>query len=222
VCPGARFAVLSEVMPSLARPRCVSDWMGFVFYSVLAGTTLEKMPALGILLMPTLALELFAAISFLIREPARASDRTGRARITAYGGTLFVLVFLLFANTYYPHWLSPTESGAGRVAGVVMWIAGSAWAAYSVWYLRYAFSIEPEARRLISRGPYEVARHPVYLGYFGQYLGVWLLFPTVQFGVGLLVWLLLMLDRMRNEERVLARAFPEYGEYRRRVSALGF
>jgi protein-S-isoprenylcysteine O-methyltransferase Ste14 len=211
-----------EMIGTGMRSRGASDWMGFVFYSVLAGTTLEKMPALGILLMPTLALELFAAVSFLIREPARESDRTGRARIAAYGGTLFVMAFLLFANEYHPHWLTPTESSAGRLIGVLLWIAGSAWAAYSVWYLRFSFSIEPEARRLISGGPYEVARHPVYLGYFAQYLGTWLLFPTVQLAAGLLLWLALMLDRMRNEERVLARAFPEYAEYRRRVSALGF
>jgi protein-S-isoprenylcysteine O-methyltransferase Ste14 len=51
---------------------------------------------------------------------------------------------------------------------------------------------------------------------------MWLLFPSVQFGAALLVWFLLMADRMRNEERVLARAFPEYDEYRGRVSALGF
>ena len=204
------------------RTRCLSDWIGFAFYGVLACTTVTKMPALGILLLPTLALELFAAVSFLIREPARAVERSGRARMTAYGGTLFVLVFILAAHRYYPHWLSPTELSAGRAVGVMLWMAGSCWAAYSVWFLRYAFSIEPEARHLMTSGPYETARHPVYLGYFGQYFGMWLLFPTMQFGVALLVWFLLMADRMRNEERVLARAFPEYDEYRSRVSALGF
>lgn len=180
------------------------------------------MPALGILLMPTLALELFAAIAFLIREPARATDNRGRARLTAYAGTLFLLVFLLFANTYHRDWLKPTELAVGRLIGVMFWVAGSAWAAYSVWYLRYAFSIEPEARRLMTGGPYETARHPVYLGYFAQYLGMALLFPTLQFCAALVTWLLFMMDRMRNEERVLAKAFPEYEEYRRRVSALGF
>jgi protein-S-isoprenylcysteine O-methyltransferase Ste14 len=204
------------------RTRCLSDWIGFAFYGVLACTTLTKMPALGILLIPTLALELFAAVSFLMREPARAVERGGRARLTAYAGTMFVLVFLLAAHHYSPDWMRPTSLGAGRAAGVVLWMAGSAWAAYAVWYLRYAFSIEPEARRLMTGGPYEIARHPVYLGYFGQYLGMWLLFPTVQFGVALLLWFLLMADRMRNEERVLARAFPEYDEYRSRVGALGF
>ncbi len=181
-----------------------------------------KMPAFGILLMPTLALELFAAVAFLIREPARATERTGRARLSAYGGTLFLLVFLLVADAFYPYWMKPTGWAAGRMAGIILWMAGSAWAAYSVWYLRYAFSIEPEARRLVTGGPYKTARHPVYLGYFAQYLGMALLFPTFQFGLALLAWFLLMADRMRNEERVLARAFPEYEEYRRRVTALGF
>jgi protein-S-isoprenylcysteine O-methyltransferase Ste14 len=204
------------------RSRCVSDWLGFLFYGAAACTTLAKMPAFGILLMPTLALELFAAISFLIREPARAAEGSGRARLSAYGGTLFLLVFLLVADAYYPYWVRPTELEAGRMAGVMLWMAGSVWAAYSVWYLRYAFSIEPEARRLMTGGPYETARHPVYLGYFAQYLGMALLFPTFQFGAALFVWLLLMVDRMRNEERVLARTFPEYEDYRRRVSALGF
>ncbi len=152
------------------RSRRGSDWIGFVFYGVAAGTTLMMMPAFGILLMPTLALELFAAVAFLIREPARATERTGRARLSAYGGTLFLLVFLLVADAFYPYWMKPTGWAAGRMAGIILWMAGSAWA-YSVWYLRYAFSIEPEARRLVTGGPYETARHPVYLGYFAQYSG---------------------------------------------------
>jgi protein-S-isoprenylcysteine O-methyltransferase Ste14 len=204
------------------RTRRLSDWIGFAFYGVLACMTLMKMPRFGILLMPTLALELFAALSFLIREPARSTERSGRARATAYGGTLFVLVFLLAANNYFPNWVSPTQSATGLMVGVILWMAGSMWAAYSVWFLRHSFSIEPEARRLMTCGPYQTARHPVYLGYFGQYFGMWLLFPTIQFAAALLVWFLLMADRMRNEERVLADAFPEYDEYRRRVSALGF
>jgi protein-S-isoprenylcysteine O-methyltransferase Ste14 len=204
-----------------ARSRCVSDWVGFICFVTFALITLSKMPAVGILLLPTLAFEFFVAVSFLIRAPLRAAVRSPRARLAAYGGSFLLLVFLQIARRFYPHWLAPTELGAFRAMGALLWIGGSIWAAYSLWYLRSAFSIEPEARCLITSGPYRVARHPLYAGYVTQYMGMWLLFPTIPLGVVLFGWFLLMADRIRHEERVLGSAFPEYADYRRRVGALG-
>ena len=204
-----------------ARSSRVSNWVGFICFGTFALTTLSKMPAVGILLIPTLAFEFFVAVSFLIREPLRAAVRSPRARVAAYGGTFLLLVFLQIARRLYPHWLAPTELDAFRAIGALFWTAGSIWTAYSVWYLRSAFSIEPEARRLITSGPYRVARHPVYTGYLAQYVGMWLLFPTLPFGLALFGWFLLMADLIRHEERVLGDAFPEYADYRRRVGALG-
>jgi len=204
-----------------SRSSRVSDWVGFICFGTFALITLSKMPAVGILLVPTLAFESFVAVSFLIREPLRAAVRSPHARVAAYGGTFLLLVFLQIARRFYPHWLAPTELGAFRTMGALLWIVGSIWAAYSVWYLRSAFSIEPEARCLITSGPYRFARHPLYTGYLAQYVGMWLFFPTLPFGVVLFGWFLLMADRIRHEERVLGDAFPEYAEYRRRVGALG-
>lgn len=203
------------------RSSCVSNWVGFICFGALALITLSKMPAVGILLIPTLALESLVAVSFLIRQPLRAAVRSPHARVAAYGGSFLLLVFLQIARRFYPHWLAPTELVALRALGTLLWIAGSIWAAYSLWYLRSAFSIEPEARRLITAGPYRVARHPVYTGYLAQYLGMWLLLPTLPFGVALCGWFLLVAERIRHEERVLGSAFPEYADYRRRVGALG-
>jgi hypothetical protein len=147
-CSGARFALQSKNDSRKYALAVCQRLDRLVFYGLAASTTLTKMPAFGILLMPTLALELFAAVAFLIREPARATDRTGRARLSAYGDTLFLLMFLLVANAYYPYWVKPTEWAAGRMAGIILWMAGSAWAAYSVWYSRYAFSTSQ--RRAVS------------------------------------------------------------------------
>ena len=44
--------------------------------------------------------------------------------------------------------------------------------------------------------------------------------PTPVFALALLGWLALMIVRMRFEETVLGRAFPEYESYRARVGAL--
>jgi protein-S-isoprenylcysteine O-methyltransferase Ste14 len=203
------------------RSRRLSDWTGFSCFCVLALYIVSNMSAVNVLLMPTLALDFLVAVSFLIREPARETVRTVRARLSAYGGTFVLLGFMQVAQRIYPHWLAQTDSTAFGVAGVLCWLAGSVWSVYSVWYLRHAFSIEPQARRLITSGPYRLARHPVYTGYFVQYGGMWLVFPTIPMTIVLLGWFLLTADRMRNEERVLSRAFPEYTAYRRQVGALG-
>jgi protein-S-isoprenylcysteine O-methyltransferase Ste14 len=202
------------------RPRA-ADWVGFLCFGALAATTVSKMPAVGVLMAPTLALECFTALSFLIREPPRAALRGPWPRLTAYGGTFLLLVFVQVSHRYAPAWLSPTTWAPLQGIGSLMWIAGSVFSAYSLYYLRYSFSIEPEARRLITSGPYSLARHPIYTGYLGQYGGMWLLYPTLPFAVVLLTWVVLVAERIRNEERVLGAAFPEYADYQRSVGALG-
>ena len=206
---------------SATRSSRVSDWVGFICFGAFAIITLSKMPAVGIFLLPAIAFDFFVAISFLIRKPLRATAPGLRARLAAYGGTFLLMVFLQISRRFHPDWLGPTEVDALRATGSLLWVAGTIWTAYAVWFLRSAFSIEAEARCLITSGPYQFARHPVYAGYLVQYGGMWLLFPTIPFAIVLGGWLLLVADRIRHEERVLAGAFPEYSDYRRRVGALG-
>jgi protein-S-isoprenylcysteine O-methyltransferase Ste14 len=92
--------------------------------------------------------------------------------------------------------------------------------AYSIWalvYLRRSFSILPEARRLVTRGPYGLSRHPLYLGESVAALGL-LVTSAGPTAIALaLAALGVQLFRMRWEESVLTREFPEYGAYARRV-----
>jgi protein-S-isoprenylcysteine O-methyltransferase Ste14 len=202
-----------------ARARRISDWIGFIVFGAWAIVTFSKMPAVGIFVAPTIIFELLVALSFLIRDQPLAANRSLRARLSAYGGTFFILIFLQLANRYYPAWFASSVN-TRTLIGATLLIGGTMWTAYAVWHLRFAFSIEPAARRLITSGPYKVARHPIYTGYVAQYGGMLLTFPTAPFALALLVWALLVADRMRLEESVLSRAFPEYSDYRSRVGAL--
>jgi protein-S-isoprenylcysteine O-methyltransferase Ste14 len=86
--------------------------------------------------------------------------------------------------------------------------------------LRAAFSILPEARRLVTDGPYRIVRHPLYvaeeignIGMMVQFLQPWSLLMEA-------VSLALQLWRISFEERVLTRAFPEYSAYAARTRRL--
>jgi protein-S-isoprenylcysteine O-methyltransferase Ste14 len=198
----------------------LTNVIGFIVFAVWAAVTLSKMPAAGIMLAPTFLMELAVAVSFLIRDDPKAATKSLRARLSAYGGSFFAIVFLQIAQRSHPEWFAPHVTPFTPVA-IILWLGGSMWTAYAVWHLRYAFSIEPAARRLMTSGPYSFARHPIYTGYFAQYIAMLMTFPSVPFGLALLVWAAAMVDRMYLEEAVLRSAFPEYADYKRRVGALG-
>jgi len=105
--------------------------------------------------------------------------------------------------------------------GAVLWIAGALLSLWPLWYLRRSFSVEPEARALVTSGPYRLARHPIYTVYLLINAGILLRHFTLPFAAVVGVWLVSLLLRIRYEEGVLSSAFPEYLEYRRRVRAFG-
>ena len=78
------------------------------------------------------------------------------------------VVFIAFTGTFSAI-AAPFMPGGSHREGLVLVgdLLATAGLAYSVWglaYLRRSFSIVPEARRLVTGGPYSLSRHPVYLG----------------------------------------------------------
>lgn len=102
----------------------------------------------------------------------------------------------------------------------VMLACGMLWAIYSLSYLRHRFSIVPEARGLVTSGPYELVRHPVYLGEIISGFG--LVLPTL-LTLHFLVYALFFaaqVTRTYYEERVLRSAYPTYEIYARKTRRL--
>ena len=197
-----------------------ADAIGFLFFLCLAVWTVQRMPQLGIFLLPTLAHELFMALAFIIRDRPKEAGASARARMAAYAGTFLIFSFFHAARWWRPEWLISNPNPQWYGTGVLIWIVGSVLVVISVWSLRYAFSIEPEARRFVRVGPYRMVRHPIYLGYVLQYSAMWLIYPSAAFAVVFGVWSLLTLTRMRAEEMVLSRAFPDYRAYQESTPAL--
>jgi protein-S-isoprenylcysteine O-methyltransferase Ste14 len=101
------------------------------------------------------------------------------------------------------------------LAGELIALVSSAWLLASVLALGRCFGILPEARGLVTRGPYRLVRHPVYLGELGVCGGLVLGAPTLWNVACAAVILAAQVVRMGLEERALEAEFPEYAAYAR-------
>jgi protein-S-isoprenylcysteine O-methyltransferase Ste14 len=148
-------------------------------------------------------------VLYVVRLPKRAGDaRPWIILVSFFGSFSVILASFLPGVAVRPHL---------QALSTAMVLVGLGYTVWSLGYLRRSFSIMPEARRLVSGGPYALSRHPLYLGEGLAAIG--LLLPTVAWP-GMLVlaaFLAAQYVRIRAEERVLEGEFPEYADYRRRV-----
>ena len=164
------------------------------------------------LVQQMLALAYFTllVVLYAVRLPQRGTDHR------------FAVIFIAFSGTFAAISASFLPGGTRR-DGLLLFgdILATAGLAYSVWglaYLRRSFSIIPEARRLVTGGPYALSRHPVYLGEIATALGINIASGGWLSALAVVYFIACELARMRWEERILAQTFPaQYPEYARRV-----
>jgi protein-S-isoprenylcysteine O-methyltransferase Ste14 len=152
------------------------------------------------------------AVLTLIRRSPVVRGSGLHVRVVALGGALcFGLIAFLPVRALPP---------AGLVLSITLIALGSALSAYAVWHLGRSLSIMPEARRLVTSGPYRIVRHPLYLCEFVTMTGVMLQYLSLAAVLLLAMQAGFQFLRLLNEERVLRGSFPEYRYYAERTARL--
>jgi protein-S-isoprenylcysteine O-methyltransferase Ste14 len=156
------------------------------------------------------ALCIMAAL-LLVRKEALLKSSRRREQLVAVIGTFAIIPLGAFPRTWDADWLLELTS--------IGFILAYCWIVWALLTLRDSISVFPEARQLITRGPYGLVRHPLYAAYFVTYILVLIPhFSAVALALTI-VGISAEVLRSRYEERVLRTAFPEYGAYAKRVRA---
>jgi protein-S-isoprenylcysteine O-methyltransferase Ste14 len=209
-------------------------------YDFLAASPLIAWYAFALYMqLPRIAQQVF---SF---DPATADAHAVAGLVSNIATQLFTTVLMLLmvlrrqplgkSSGFYPRFaaVAGTFLGIGivvlparelsvplQVVSTLMIVGGIAFALYAVLELGRSLSMLPEARRLVTNGPYSVIRHPVYLGEAVALAGVTLQFISLWALVMLVLQCVFQLERMKYEELVLSRAFPDYRDYAARTARL--
>ena len=153
-----------------------------------------------------------AALLALIRSRPIGMAHGLQPRLSALVGSFLLLSMVLLPRHDLSIGLNLLSAG--------LIFCGHVLAVYALAWLGRSFSIMAEARRLVTDGPYALVRHPLYvaeeiavIGLFLQYASLWAAFLVV-------AHLAFQLQRMRNEEQILRKTFPEYAAYAARTRGL--
>ena len=160
----------------------------------------------------TLVFFLVLVVMFTVRRIPQRAALGFYPRFAAVTGTFLGVGFVLLPRQEL--------TSALYLASLLLVITGTGLAICAVLVLGRSISLLPEARRLVTRGPYALVRHPLYLGEMVAVAGVALQYLSAEALLLLgLVWAFL-LWRMKYEEHVLFQSFPEYGDYMARTARL--
>jgi protein-S-isoprenylcysteine O-methyltransferase Ste14 len=184
-------------------------WQGWVFLAVFAGAA----QATTIYLMkydPKL-------LERRMKAGAAAEKERSQKIIQTLAFIVFIAVIVIPAFDHRLGWsrTPAVVSVAGDILVATGWIV-----VFLVFrensYASSTIEVGTE-QKLVSTGPYAVVRHPMYIGGLVMILGVplalgswWGLFTFIPF-TAMIVW------RLLDEERFLARNLPGYPEYRSKV-----
>lgn len=117
--------------------------------------------------------------------------------------------------------LSPSQiSLSVRILSLSLTLGSAAVSIYVASYLGRSFSIFPQARGLVTSGPYRFIRHPLYLAESVAALGMSLQFAQPWSLIVAVASIAAQVPRMHYEEQILASVYPDYQAYMRRTSRL--
>jgi len=180
---------------------------------ILALMKLEnKEQIIGLLLFSII--EIIQIIALIPNAPWRKPLIGGTSKpsiaLIAILGASFGFLWTTFGASY----LEPSHHLMQAVSFIGLFIIflGQLLSIWGILTLRKSFSLLPEARELVTTGPYKLFHHPIYIGYSMVMFAQVLLYQNLYIFTGFIISVFLLIIRAKFENNKLS-ILPEYKMY---------
>jgi protein-S-isoprenylcysteine O-methyltransferase Ste14 len=161
----------------------------------------------------TLVFYLLLVFAYFRRTKSTSTDRNWKAWLFALTATASPFLIPLVGGARRQDGLATLVSSEVLIIGLTFMI-------WSLSYLGTNISVVPQARRVVTTGPYAWVRHPLYAAELINVVGVCLAFTSPWPWLVLVSLAVLQFLRARREEALLSQVLGGYADYRDRTPML--
>ena len=175
---------------------------------------------LGILFGPMLIAGIVLAVKkpeLLERRLNMREDQKEQRFVVAMSGLIFILAFVAAGLSYRNGWLMfPAWASYG--SAVVFLLSYGLYAEVLRENIYLSRTIEVQAdQKVIDTGLYGIVRHPMYMSTVILFMSMPLVLGSPLAFLIMLLYVPVIVMRIRNEEKVLEKGLPGYTEYEKKV-----
>ena len=175
---------------------------------------------IGVLFVPMFIVGIVLAIKnpYLLRKRLDSKEKEEEQKsVVVVSGFMFVAMFVTAGfNIRFEWWVLPD------------WVVIAAMAVFSLGYLLYAEVMREniwlsrtievqDKQQVVDSGLYRIVRHPMYAATLLLFLTIPLILASLWSFIIMLLYLPILVRRIRNEEKVLEQHLEGYKEYMQRV-----
>ena len=154
----------------------------------------------------------------LLASRLNAKEKQGEQKdVISYSGLMFLAAFIIAGLNYRFKWIMMPESVV--YLGVIIFLCSYALFGEVLRENRYlSRTIEvKEDQRVVDTGLYGLVRHPMYFATVFLFLSMPLVLNSLPSFIIMLVYIPIIVKRIRNEEEVLEKELKGYREYKKKV-----
>lgn len=160
---------------------------------------------------------------FILYQENSNTKKVKKSKVATWNMSFFF--FVLYLIWVLKIWNFTFQDNVNNIITVIWIVLVILWTIFNIMWRFYLSSNWAnhikiyDNHTLVTSGPYKIVRHPLYASLIWFWIWVWLAYLNyLMIALTLFIFLPMMIYRAKQEEQLLSERFPDYKNYKKKVS----